>query len=40
MYSKIALLLDGAIGTGKSTMGRGVVARMGGVFLDGDDFSI
>ncbi len=40
MDSKIALLLDGAIGTGKSTIGRGLAARLGGVFLDGDDFSI
>lgn len=33
------VFLSGPIGVGKSTLGRGLAERLGGVFLDGDDFS-
>lgn len=38
MSQKCAILLDGTIGVGKSTMGRGIASRLSGAFLDGDDF--
>lgn len=34
-----AVFLSGPIGSGKTTLGRGLAARLEGVFLDGDDFS-
>ncbi|MFD1033903.1 hypothetical protein ACFQ15_04475 [Sphingomonas hankookensis] len=34
-----AIFLSGPIGTGKTTLGRGLAARLSGGFIDGDDFS-
>lgn len=40
MPRKFAILLDGTIGVGKSTLGRELSLRFEGAFLDGDDFKI
>ena len=34
-----AIFLNGAIGVGKTTLGRGLAERLGGGFVDGDDCS-
>jgi hypothetical protein len=34
-----AIFFNGAIGAGKTTLGRAAAARLGAAFLDGDDFS-
>lgn len=34
-----AIFLSGPVGAGKTTLGRGLAARLDGVFLDGDAFS-
>src|SRR5258708_38009370 len=36
---KHAIFLSGAIGVGKTTLGRGLSASIGGGFIDGDDHS-
>lgn len=36
---KHAVLLDGPIGAGKTTLGRAVAGRIGAAFIDGDDHS-
>ena len=40
MSRKYAILLDGTIGVGKSTLGRALSLRFEGTFLDGDDFKM
>lgn len=37
--NKKVIFLDGPIGSGKSTLGKELALRMGGQFLDGDDYS-
>lgn len=37
--TKHAFLLDGPIGSGKTTLGRQTAARLGFAFIDGDDYS-
>lgn len=34
-----AIFFSGPIGAGKTTLGRGVAARLGAAFLDGDDYA-
>jgi ABC-type cobalamin/Fe3+-siderophores transport system ATPase subunit len=36
---KTAIFLNGPIGSGKTTLGRTLARRTGGVFIDGDDYS-
>jgi ABC-type cobalamin/Fe3+-siderophores transport system ATPase subunit len=36
---KTAIFLNGPIGSGKTTLGRALAQRSGGVFIDGDDYS-
>jgi ABC-type cobalamin/Fe3+-siderophores transport system ATPase subunit len=36
---KTAIFLNGPIGSGKTTLGRALARRIGGVFIDGDDYS-
>ncbi len=40
MSQKHTILLDGTIGVGKTTLGRALSLRLGGAFLDGDDFKM
>lgn len=40
MSRKFAILLDGPIGVGKSTLGRSLSKRFAGTFIEGDEFSI
>ena len=37
--AKYAIFLDGAIGTGKTTLGRALAERLSGRFIDGDEFA-
>jgi len=37
--SKIAVFLNGPVGSGKTSLGRAVAARNGAAFIDGDDLS-
>ncbi len=37
MHPKVAILLNGAVGVGKTTLGRALAAQMDAGFIDGDD---
>jgi hypothetical protein len=37
-YPPLAVFLHGSIGVGKTTLGTALVARLGGAYVDGDDF--
>lgn len=38
-HTRHAIFLNGPIGSGKTTLGRGLADRLAGGFIDGDDFS-